>query len=126
MVIFFVLFLEAFRLLDPLLGALFLASNGMMSLMALLVLGFGALAIFVHQRWAWAAAIISILVMVGLEQLAPHESMLVVLGAIAVAGIITVVIKRYIFGVLRRDAARPASVGGPRIPGWAALILRLI
>ena len=126
MLLFFVLFMEAFRLLDQFLGAVFLSSSELISLMVLILFGFGALAIFAHQRWAWAAAIISLLVIVGLETMSPHKSMLVILGSIAVAGAITAIIKRYIMDFLRRDARRSVSVGGPRVPRWLRLVLTLI
>lgn len=126
MVIFVVLFRESFKVLDLLLGALFVSSEGFLSLMALLTFAFVALAIAGHQRWAWTGAILSIILAAAIEVLAPHESMLVVLGAIAVAVIVTVMIKRPMLRYLRRDAARPASAGGPRIPNWMRIVLTLI
>lgn len=121
MVTFIGLFFGVYYILATFLGALFLAREGVVSVLILLMLAFGALAIFGNSRRAWTPAILCLLGMVAFEVLAPYEAMLEIVGALILAGIGTYVVKRQIVAYIRRDVTRP---GGPRLSQTLRTFLR--
>ncbi|MBP3463470.1 MAG: hypothetical protein ACI4VN_05095 [Clostridia bacterium] len=125
MVIAIFAFLGCYYILANLFGALFLAAEGFISLMVLGCLAFGALALFggSRSRWAWMPCFLCLLGSVAIEVLAPYEAMIEILGAIALAVVITVLIKRPMLQYVRRDAAR---TGGPRLRTWQQVLIRIL
>ena len=122
MLIFIVMFFSAIAVITGIVAS----SQAIMSFAALLVLGCVALAIGTRNNRAWTWMFIGILVMVGIETLAPHAVVVVKILAAVVAGIATVSIKRPMLRYIRRDSMRPANVGGPRLHPVMRTILTLI
>ncbi len=127
MVIFILLFLGVFSLLDPFFAALFAASGAVTSFCVLLIFAFVALALTAHNqnRW-WGLMFLAVIAMVAIDILAPFEGMLVILGSAFIAFIGTVTIKTHINRFLRADAHRPITAGGPVVPQWLRGILMVI
>ena len=51
---------------------------------------------------------------------------IMILGSIGVAAVATFNIKRPMLDYVRRDAARSAAAGGPRLAVWQRTVIRLI
>lgn len=117
------LFLGCYYILAMFLDAIILEASAICTLLALIVLACGALAIFAHQRRAWTPAILCLLGMVAIELMTPHIAMVEIVFAALLAIIATLRIKREISDYIRRDAARP---GGPTLRPWAIIVLRVI
>lgn len=126
MLIFIVIFFTAIAVITGIVGFIVASSQAIMSFAALLVLGCVALAIGTRNNRAWTWMFIGILVMVGIETLAPHAVVVVKILAAVVAGIATVSIKRPMLRYIRRDRMRPANVGGPRLHPVMRTILTFI
>lgn len=117
------LFLGCYYILAMFLDAIVLEASAFCTLLALIMLCCGALAIFAHQNRAWTPAILCLFGMVAIELLAQHVAMVEIVFAALLAIIATLRIKREIAGYIRRDAARP---GGPTLRPWMTTVLRFI
>lgn len=123
MITLIALFLGFYRILSPFIDAIFQASAQLNQVLALMLIAFGALAIFAKMKWATPAAIITLIAMVALELLGPSAAMIEILGSLVLAIVSTVVLKRSINRYIRQDAARR---DGPRLSPNMVTFLRLI
>ncbi len=122
MIIYATLFLGLFSVLNPFISAFFASGNAIGSLCSILIFASIAVAVFLHQRWAWAAMFLSIVAMVAVDVLAPYQSMIVICFSAIIAMMGTVIIKRPINRWIRRDALSAS----PLIPQWLRGILRVL
>ncbi len=126
MLIFIIMFFSAIAVITGIVGFIVASSQAIISFAALLVLGCVALAIGTRNNRAWTWMFIGILVMVGIETLAPHAVVVVKILAAVVAAIATISIKRPMIRYIRRDSMRSAHAGGPRLHPAMRVILTLI
>lgn len=126
MLIFIALFSAAIAVISWVIGFILASAQAIMSFLLLIVLACVAIAIFSKNNRAWTWMFIGVLIMVGMETLAPHAVAVVKILAAIVAAIATVSIKRPMLQYVRRDRARPANVGGPRLHPAVRFILTII
>lgn len=126
MLIFVLMFFSAIAVLTGVVGFIVASTQAIFSLCALLVFAFIALAIGTKNAHMWSWMFIAIIVMVGVETLAPHSVAVVKILAAAIAIVATIYIKRPIIRYVRMDSSRPANAGGPRLHPVMRVVLTLI
>ena len=126
MLIFAIIFFGVLSFATAILGALFASMDAIISICALLIFAFIALAIGAKNNRAWTWMFLAVIAMVAVETLAPFAKFISTAISVAIALYGTYQIKRPILAYLERDLRRPISVGGPRIPTWAHTILIFI
>ena len=126
MLIFIALFSAAIAVISWVIGFILASAQAIMSFLLLIVLACVASAVFSKNNRAWTWMFICVLIMAGMGMLAPHAVAVVKILAAIVAAIATVSIKRPMLQYVRRDRARPANVGGPRLHPAVRFILTII
>ncbi len=126
MLIFIILFFSAVTLISWVVGFILASAQAITTFVVLIIFACVASAVFSRNNRAWTWMFIGVLIMVGMETLAPHAVAVVKILAAIVAAIATVSIKRPMLQYVRRDRVRPANVGGPRLHPAVRVILTLI
>lgn len=126
MIIFLASFAAAVAVISSVVAFVVASAHAIYSMCALLIFGFVAIALGTHNNRAWSWMFLAVLVMVGVETLAPYSNAVSNILAALVAVIATVSIKRPMLAYIRRDRVRPVNLGGPRLAPWMRIVLTIL